>query len=300
MTVTLHARGIGDYRGASLMSGTTGRLLGAARRGSELNTMRMSSISPAEDRGVSKLGRTEGAVLIVLNDLDVAEEIRFHLQAEGLPVWLSQTTRDALRAARSGWPSAIVVDRVLNGEDGLTLVETLRHEGNFTPVLVVGPPSSVDERISEFKAGADQFLAKPFDVRELAARVEALMRRASDPRSRLQCGDLEMDLVERTVRSAGRSVDLLPTEFKLLEYLMRRPGQVLSRAKLLEDVWNSKFDSRSNVVDVQIGNLRRKLDPTGERQYILSIRAIGFMLKEPADGAEFGQDKVANRVEAPL
>ena len=111
-------------------------------------------------------------------------------------------------------------------------------------------------------------------------RVEALLRRANDPRARLQQGDLEMDLVERTVRCAGRQVDLLPTEFKLLEYLMRRPGQALSRAKLLEDVWNSKYDARSNVVDVQIGNLRRKLDPTGERQYIVSVRAIGFRLRD--------------------
>ena len=175
-----------------------------------------------------------------------------------------------MRAARSGWPSVLVVDRALDGEDGLSIVETLRHEGNFTPVLVVGPPTSVDERINGLTAGADDYLVKPFDVRELAARVEAVLRRTGDPRATLQVGDLEMDLVERKVRCAGRSVKLLPTEFKLLEYLMRRPGQALSQAKLLEDVWNSKFDARSNVVDVQIGNLRRKLDPTGERQCIVS------------------------------
>lgn len=257
--------------------------------------MRMSSTSPDEDLGISgqTSRRIDAPVLVVGNDLDVAEEIRFHLQADGHPVWLSQTARDALSTARSGRPSVIVVDRVLNGEDGLLVIETLRREGNYTPVLVVGPPSSVDDRISEFKAGADQFLVKPFDVRELAARVEALLRRAGDPRSRLQCGDLEMDLVERTVRCAGRSVDLLPTEFKLLEYLMRRPRQALSRAKLLADVWNSRFDTRSNVVDVQIGNLRRKLDPTGERQYIVSIRAIGFMLKDAPDGGDLGLDRSA-------
>jgi two-component system OmpR family response regulator len=109
-----------------------------------------------------------------------------------------------------------------------------------------------------------------------------VLRRAGDPRARLEFGELEMDLVERKVRCAGRSVDLLPTEFKLLEYMMRRPGQAVSRAKLLEDVWNSKFDARSNVVDVHIGNLRRKLDPIGERQYIVSVRAIGFKLKGEA------------------
>ena len=194
------------------------------------------SISFAEDGSVSKIGRTkrqaDAAVLLVGNDLDVAEEIRFELQAGGHPVWLSQTTRDALRAARSGWPSVLVVDRALNGEDGLAIVETLRQEGNFTPVLVVGPPSSVDERINGLKAGADDYIVKPFDVRELAARIEAVLRRAGNSRARLQFGDLEMDLVERTVRCAARLVELLPTEFKLLEYLMRHPGQTLSRARL--------------------------------------------------------------------
>ena len=221
-------------------------------------------------------------MLVVGNDLKAAEDIRFHLQAGGHPVWLSQTTREALRTARSGWPTAVVIDRDLDGEDGLQVVETLRREGNHIPALILGAKASVDDRIDGFKAGADQYLAKPFDVRELAVRVEALLRRANDPRARLQQGDLEMDLVERTVRCAGREVDLLPTEFRLLEYLMRRPGQALSREKLLEDVWHSKYDARSNVVDVQIGNLRRKLDPTGERQYIASVRAIGFKLRDEA------------------
>jgi two-component system OmpR family response regulator len=239
-----------------------------------------SVLRPGETDWVPAVRRPEEAVLLVGADLDVAEEVRFQLQAEGHSVRLSQTAREALRAARSGWPSVLVVDRVLEGgEDSLSVVETLRQEGNFIPVLVVGPPSSADDRIREFKAGADQYLAKPFDVRELVARVEALLRRAADPRARLQRGDIEMDLVERTVRCAGRPVDLLPTEFKLLEYLMRHPDQALSRAKLLEDVWNSRYDERSNVVDVQIGNLRRKLDPSGERRYIINVRGFGFRLK---------------------
>ncbi len=247
--------------------------------------MNVSGVSTVNIQSISKSRepkrQPDAAVLVVVNDLDLAEEIRVHFQADGHPVWLSQTTREGLRAARAGWPSAVVVDRALNEEDGLSIVEALRREGNFTPVVVVGPPASVDERIKGLKAGADDYLVKPFDVRELAARVEALLRRAGEPRAtRLKVGDLEMDLVARTVRAAGRSVDLLPTEFKLLEYLMRRPGQVLSRAKLLEDVWNSKFATRTNVVDVQIGNLRRRLDPTGERQYIISLRSVGFMLQK--------------------
>jgi two-component system, OmpR family, response regulator len=255
---------------------------------SEQPAMSVSGAELAADRPVSRaeeekgLGpdrRPEDAVLVVGADPDVVEEVRVRLEGEGHPVRVSQTIQEALRTARSGWPSALIVDRALKeGEDGLEVVEALREERNFIPVLVLGPPASADERIRQFKAGADQFLPKPFDGREIVPRVEALLRRAADPRARLQCGEIEMDLVERSVRCAGRQVDLLPTEFKLLEYLIRRPEQSISRAKLLEDVWNSRYDARSNVVDVQIGNLRRKLDPTGERRYIVNVRGVGFKL----------------------
>ena len=183
---------------------------------------------------------------------------------DGHPVRLAATAADGLAAARIGWASVFVVDRMLHGDDGLSIVETLRGEGVATPVLVISALSSVDERIHGLKAGGDDYLVKPFDVRELTARVEALLRRRGDRRAtRLRAGDIEMDLVERTVRCAGRPVDLLPREFKLLEYFTRRPGQIVTRSMLLEDVWNFKFMAQTNVVDVQIGNLRRKLDPTG-------------------------------------
>ena len=259
------------------------------RRGSEQPAMSVSDSELTEYRSVPSGEvadrvradrRPADAVLVVCADPDIAEEVSFRLESEGHPVRVSQTIRDALRAARSGGSSVLVVDRVLKGgDDGLTIVETLRREGNFLPALVVGPPSTADDRIREFRAGADQYLAKPFDVRELVARVEALLRRASDPRARLRCGDIEMDLVARTVRCAGRRVDLLPTEFKLLEYLMRHPDQPLSRAELIQNVWNSRYSERNNVVDVQVGNLRRKLDPTGERRYVVNVRGVGFWLK---------------------
>jgi two-component system OmpR family response regulator len=122
-------------------------------------------------------------------------------------------------------------------------------------------------------------LVKPFDVRELTVRVDALLRRRGETRAtRLKAGDIEMDLVERKVRRAGALVDLLPREFKLLEYFMRRPGQIVTRAMLLKDVWNFKFAVETNVVDVQIGNLRRKLDSGGERHSIVNVRAVGFKL----------------------
>jgi two-component system, OmpR family, response regulator len=217
-------------------------------------------------------------VLLVEDERDLAEEIRLELQASGHPVQIAETVDDGLRAARSG-VAVLIVDRMLHGEDGLSIIESLRAEGNATPALVISALSSVDERIIGLKAGGDDYLAKPFDTRELTARVEALLRRSRDTRpTRLQVGGLEMDLVERTVSFDGKPVDLLPREFALLEYFMRRPGQVVTRAMLLEDVWNFKFMAPTNVVDVQIGNLRRKLDPSGARRLIVNIRAVGFKL----------------------
>jgi len=221
-------------------------------------------------------------VLVVEDERDLAEEIRLELQASGHPVQLTETVDEGLRAARLG-AAVLVIDRMLQGRDGLSIIETLRAEGNATPALVISALSSVDDRINGLKAGGDDYLIKPFDIRELTARVEALLRRGGDARlTRLQVGPLEMDLVERSVRCDGKPVDLLPREFTLLEYFMRRPGQVVTRAMLLEDVWNFNFMAQTNVVDVQIGNLRRKLDPTGARRFIVNIRAVGFKLNVDA------------------
>ncbi len=220
----------------------------------------------------------DSPIVVVEDERELAEEIRLELQASGHSVHLSETVDDGLKAARSG-AAVLVIDRMLHGEDGLSIIEALRGEGNATPALVISALSSVDERINGLKAGGDDYLVKPFDIRELTARVEALLRRGADKRqTRLQVGALEMDLVERTVQCDGKPVDLLPREFTLLEYFMRRPGQIVTRAMLLEDVWNFKFMAQTNVVDVQIGNLRRKLDPSGGRRFIVNIRAVGFKL----------------------
>jgi two-component system OmpR family response regulator len=237
---------------------------------------------PFEKRTASTSRATEGLVgapvLVVEDERDLAEEIRLELQASGHLVQLSETVDDGLRAARSG-VAVLIIDRMLQGEDGLSIIEALRAEGNATPALVISALSTVDERINGLKAGGDDYLIKPFDIRELTARVEALLRRGGDVRlSRLRAGAIEMDLIERTVQCDGEPVDLLPREFTLLEYFMRRPGQIVTRAMLLEDVWNFKFMAQTNVVDVQIGNLRRKLDPTGGRRFIVNIRAVGFKL----------------------
>jgi two-component system, OmpR family, response regulator len=218
-------------------------------------------------------------VLVVEDDVLIAEEIRLELEAGGHTVQVAATLTEGLRAARSGDVSVLVIDRILDGEDALSLVEALRREGKSTPVLVISGLTSVDERILGLKAGADDYLVKPFDIRELTARVEALLRRGGDTEVvRLKVGDLEMDLLERTVMREGKLVNLLPMEFKLLEYFMRRPGQTVTRAMLLEDVWNVQPPAYTNIVDVQIGNLRRKLDPTDNRRFIVNVRSVGFKL----------------------
>jgi two-component system OmpR family response regulator len=218
-------------------------------------------------------------VLLVEDDRKLAEEIRLDLEAGGHLVHVADTLTEGLRAARSGDAAVLVVNRTLDGENGLSIVKTLRGEGKWTPALAISGLTSVDERIAGLQAGCDDYLVKPFDVRELTARVEALLRRGRDMGIiRLRAGDLEMDLIDRTIRYEGRLVDLVPMEFKLLEYFMRRPGQAVTRAMLLEDVWNFQPPAYTNIVDVQIGNLRRKLDPTGERRVIASVRSVGFKL----------------------
>ena len=218
-------------------------------------------------------------VLVVEDDRELMEKIRVGLREEGHTVQVAETLTEGLSAARSGGVAVLVIDRILHGEDGLSIIEALRAEGRSTPVLVISGLTSVDERIAGLKAGCDDYLVKPFDIRELTARVGALLRRGGDTGViRLRVGDLEMDLIERTVRREGKLIDLLPMEFKLLEYFMRRPGQTVTRAMLLEDVWNLQPPAYTNVVDVQIGNLRRKLDPTGNRRLIVSVRSVGFKL----------------------
>src|SRR3984957_4558506 len=218
-------------------------------------------------------------VLLIEDDRDLAGAIRLDLEAGGHTVHIAETMAEGLRAARSGDVAALIVDRLMDGENGLSVVEALRSEGNWTPSLVISELTSVDERIAGLKAGCDDYLVKPFDVRELTARVEVLMRRGSDMGVvRLRVGGLEMDLIERTVRYEGKLIDLVPREFQLLEYFLRRPGQTVTRAMLLEEVWNFQPPAYTNVVDVQIGNLRRKLDPTSNRRVIVSVRSAGFKL----------------------
>ncbi|HLZ68019.1 MAG TPA: response regulator transcription factor [Aliidongia sp.] len=220
-------------------------------------------------------------ILVVEDDPDMAGEIVTDLAARGYEVRLAATGQDGLAAMRTDRSIRLLIaDRMLPLLDGLSMIEILRNEGLATPVLVLSALASVDERVRGLKAGGDDYLTKPFALTELAARVEALLRRPSDTRATiLRVGSLEMDLIDRTVRRAGREVELLPREFKLLEYMMRRPGQTITRAMLLEDVWHYRFVPQTNVVDVHMGKLRHKLDGDGEPPMIESVRGNGFVLR---------------------
>jgi two-component system OmpR family response regulator len=227
--------------------------------------------------------RALAKVLVIEDDDGTADEIVTALNDRGYMLDRATDGTEGLQRARSGGWDVLVVDRMLPGLDGLSVVETLRGEGIRTPVLVLSALNAVNDRVRGLRAGGDDYLAKPFALSELAARLEALLRRPGDPRETfLRVGPLELDLLARTACRGRRELELLPREFQLLEYMMRREGQVLTRAMLLENVWNYRFVPQTNLVDVHIGRLRRKVDAPDEPPMILSVRGSGFMLRAPA------------------
>ncbi|WP_408903717.1 response regulator transcription factor [Neokomagataea anthophila] len=230
------------------------------------------------------LRQSEPAIrlLLIEDDDSIATEVVAELEARGYGVTRASTGLEGVDEAISRRYDLMVVDRMLPELDGLSVIERLRREQIMTPVLVLSALSAVDDRVNGLKAGGDDYLTKPFAMEELAARLEALLRRPTDSRETvLRVGPIEMDLIERKVFREGREVDLLPREFRLLEYMMRRPGAVLTRTMLLEDVWNYRFVPQTNLVDVHIGKLRRKIDVPGEAPLIQSIRGAGFSLRVP-------------------
>jgi len=221
-------------------------------------------------------------LLLIEDDHETAEEIISDFSARGYNITHTDNGTDGLLYARSNDYSIVIVDRMLPGIDGLTILQTLRSEDSQVPALVLSALGDVDDRVRGLKAGGDDYLTKPFVFAELAARVEALLRRPYLSRETvLQVGPLKMELIDRKVYRGERVIELLPREFKLLEYLMRRPGQVLTRAMLLEDLWNYRFLSETNLVDVHIGKLRRKIDAPNEVPMVHTIRGAGFMLCVP-------------------
>lgn len=221
-------------------------------------------------------------VLVIEDDPETAGEIVAELSSHGFQVDWAATGSTGMERAGSGDYHVMTVDRLLPEVDGLTIVETIRREGIKTPVLVLSALAEVDDRVRGLKAGGDDYLTKPFALVELAARVDALLRRPADPRETiLRVGPLTLDLIERKAQRGTRALDILPREFQLLEYLMRHAGQVVTRAMLFEEVWHYRFDPRTNLVDVHMGRLRRKVDAAGETPMIHSVRGTGFQLRAP-------------------
>ena len=220
-------------------------------------------------------------VLLIEDDVEAARLLVTGLRESGYAVEHAADGRAGLAQALQGEFDLIVTDRMLPQLDGLTLIEQLRARGSDTPVLVLSALGSVDDRIRGLKAGGDDYLTKPFAFAELLARIEALLRRrASAPHTtRLKVEDLEFDLLERRVMRGGRELDLTAREMKLLEFLMRRAGQVVTRTMLLEGVWDLHFDPQSNLIDVHISRLRQAIDRGSDHPLIHTVRGSGYVLR---------------------
>lgn len=219
-------------------------------------------------------------VLTIEDDETTAREIRAELVSHGFSVDVIASGDTGLQKALQGDYDVITLDRMLPGTDGLTIVTKLRAAGIDTPVLMISALSDVDEKIRGLRAGGDDYLTKPFASEEMAARIEVLIRRHSTPAvtTVLRVEDLELDLIRRCAQRGDHRLELQPTEFRLLEFLMRNSGQVLIRAMIFEAVWGYHFDPYTNLIDVHIGRLRKKIDTPELRPLIHTVRGTGFRL----------------------
>jgi two-component system OmpR family response regulator len=222
-------------------------------------------------------------ILIVEDDVTTAADIVRCLRDHGFESDVVADGPAALQATLRRRYQAITLDRMLPGLDGLELLRDLRGRDRDTPVLMISALSDVDDRVSGLRAGGDDYLVKPFAPVELVARLEALLRRQrrEGSETQLQVADLELDLVKREARRAGRVIPLLPMEFKLLEFMMRNVGRTLSRRLVFEAVWGYTFDPGTNLIDVHVGKLRRKIDGHGEAPMIRTERGVGYILHAP-------------------
>jgi two-component system OmpR family response regulator len=225
-------------------------------------------------------------LLLVEDNERVSQFVVKGLKESGHTTDHADNGRDGLFLAASEPYDVIIMDRMLPGQiDGLAIIEALRKAGNRTPILILSALSDVDERIRGLKSGGDDYLTKPFAFGELLARLDALARRAqgNNTETTLDVGDLRVDLLSRKVVRGDRVITLQPREFKLLEYLMRHAGQVVTRTMLLENVWDYHFDPQTNVVDVHISKLRQKIDCESERPLLRTVRNAGYMLSANHD-----------------
>lgn len=224
-------------------------------------------------------------ILAIEDDPTTGREIVAELQQHGFEVEWIADGRDGLIRAVSGEFDALILDRMLPGLDGLAIVTVMRNTGVNIPVLMISALSDVDERIRGLRAGGDDYMTKPFASEEMAARLEVLLRRrevAAPTQPKLTVGDLELDLITRTAHRAGVEIRLMPTEYKLLEFLMRNAGQVLTRTMIFEAIWNYHFDPGTNLIDVHLGRLRRKVDRPGLAPLLHTVRGSGYALYAPA------------------
>ncbi len=222
-------------------------------------------------------------VLVIEDDAETAEQIADFLGTRGYQVDLAGNGYEGLRLGQTAVYAVMTIDRMLPGIDGITIIRRLRELGIVTPSLIISALGEVDDRVRGLRAGGDDYLVKPFAFAELLARVEALARRSATvvKETVLRVGDLELDLVSRTANRSGREIKLLPREFQVLEYLVRNEGHVVPRTMLLEQVWDLHFDPTTNIIDVYVGRVRRKVD--GEQTYPLihTIRGVGFSVRAP-------------------
>ena len=222
-------------------------------------------------------------ILLIEDDPGTADEIVLELVRDGHRVTHRSHVGESDAVVRSQPVDLLIVDRQLPDGEGLDLIARLRGEGRRTPALVLSALGTLDDRVRGLRAGGDDYLPKPFALVELVARVQALLRRPDEARAtRLIAGPLDLDLLDGHATRAGRPLDLLPRELKLLDYMVRRPGQVVTRSMLLRDVWGYTFEPNSNVVDVHMGRLRRKVDAEGELPLLRNVRGQGYVLDLPA------------------
>ena len=220
-------------------------------------------------------------VLIVEDEKKTASFVRKALQAEGLAVDVCHDGNDALAAASSTPFDGIVLDIMLPGRDGLSVLRQLRESKNATPVLLLSARGEVQERVEGLNAGADDYLPKPFALVELVARVRALGRRGGEPKSpTLRVSDFTLDTITRQAQRRGVAIELTAREYRLLEYLMRSPGRICGRMAILEKVWDYDFDPGTNLVDVYIKRLREKIDADFEPKLLHTVRGVGYVIRE--------------------
>lgn len=222
-------------------------------------------------------------LLVVEDEEKLARVVQQGLEEQGFVVDRASGGEDALEFASSGRYDAIVLDVMLPGKDGFEILRELRSQGDATPVLMLTARSSVEERVRGLNLGADDYLPKPFDFRELVSRIRAVARRPhTPPQTVLELADLSLDIERRTVSRGGRQVELTSREFALLEYLLRNKNHVMSRAMILDRVWRSDYDGGSNLVDVYVNYLRRKVDHDFTPKLIHTIRGVGYVVRAGA------------------